>query len=135
LQEGQVTPVGGRAPIRVDVRFVAAAQRPLADAVAKAGFRDDLQARLEGFVLELPPLRERTADIGIFVAHALRAQGAREGDDLSFTLHAALRLFRHHWPGNIRELAAAVGRARTLARDGVIDEEQLALPPPPPPPA
>jgi transcriptional regulator with GAF, ATPase, and Fis domain len=140
LQEREVTPVGARAPVPVDVRFVAAAQRPLADAVAKGGFRDDLRARLEGFVLDLPPLRHRLADIGIFVAHALRSSGAEVGgataserEDLHFTLPAALRLLRHRWPGNIRELAAAVDRARTLARDGAIDEEHLLLPAAPDP--
>jgi transcriptional regulator with PAS, ATPase and Fis domain len=128
LQENVVTPVGGRKPVPVDVRIVAAAQRALDDAVAHDGFRADLKARLEGFVLRVPPLRERMADTGIFVAHALRAEGVREGDRLSFTLDAALELLRHDWPGNVRELAAAVGRARTLAPDGVVDVEHLVLP-------
>jgi transcriptional regulator with AAA-type ATPase domain len=128
LQEGLVVPVGGRTPIRVDTRFVAATQRSLDEAVTHEGFRSDLKARLEGFVLTIPPLRERTADIGIFVAHALRAHGAGEADTPGFTLQAALRLLRHRFPGNVRELANAVGRAKTLARGALIGEEHLLLP-------
>jgi DNA-binding NtrC family response regulator len=128
LQEGQVVPVGGRKAQLVDVRFVAAAQRPLDEAAARHEFRADLGARLEGFVLRVPPLRERIADMGIFVAHALRAQGATEADNISFTLHAGLRLLQNDWPGNVRQLAAAITRARTLSRGAAIDEEHLLLP-------
>ena len=127
LQEGQVTPVGARAPRTIDVRFVAASQRPLEDAVAHDRFRADLRARLEGFVLKIPPLRERTVDIGLFVAHTLRELGATPADTPGFTMQAAMRILRHRFPGNVRELATAVGRARTLARGGLIDEEHLLL--------
>jgi len=75
LQQGEVLAVCGRTPIPVDVRVIAAAQISLERAAADDHFRPDLKARLEGFVLNLLPLRERIPDMGIFVAHELRAQG------------------------------------------------------------
>jgi len=129
LQQSEVLPVGGRTPIPVDVRVIAAAQISLERAVADQHFRPDLKARLEGFVLNLLPLRERIPDTGIFVAHEFRAQGPGDGggDAPRFTLPAALRLLQHEWPGNVRELASAVRRARTLAAGKPIDVEHLLL--------
>lgn len=129
LQQGEVLPVGGRTPVPVDVRVIAAAQIPLERAVADNQFRPDLKARVEGFVLNLLPLRERLPDMGIFVAHELRAQeDGRVGDGPPrFTLPAALLLLQHEWPGNVRELASAVRRARALAAGKPIDVEHLLL--------
>src|SRR5581483_5045496 len=125
IQQQKVTPVGGRAARSVDVRFIAATQRPLEDAVAMDGFRDDLRARLEGLVFHLPPLRERMPDLGVFVAHALREQGVRETDKPGFTLDAALALFTHAWPLNMRELAMAIERGRHLAGGKTIERRHL----------
>jgi transcriptional regulator of acetoin/glycerol metabolism len=71
------------------------------------------------------PLRERIPDLGIFVAHALREQGVAEGAGLTFTLDAALALFTHDWPRNMRELAMAIERARHLAMGGAIERRHL----------
>jgi pSer/pThr/pTyr-binding forkhead associated (FHA) protein len=125
LQEKVVTPVGSTRAQAVDVRFVAAAQRPLAEAVAAGGFRKDLQGRLEAFVFELSPLRERIEDIGILVASCLHAAGVTEKDAPRLTPEAALRLLRHDWPLNVRELAHVVERSWARAKGGVIDESEL----------
>ena len=125
LQEKVVTPVGSTRGQPVDVRFVAAAQRPLAEAVAAGGFRKDLQGRLESFVFELAPLRERIEDLGILVASCLNAAGVTEKDAPRLTPEAALRLLRHDWPLNVRELAHVVERSWARAKAGVIDESEM----------
>ena len=130
LQEKVVVPVGSTRAHPVDVRFVAAAQRPLAEAVAAGGFRKDLQGRLEAFVFELPPLRERMEDVGILVASCLLAAGVTEKDSPRLLPEAALRLLRHEWPLNVRELAHTIERAWARAKDGVIDESEVPKPKP-----
>lgn len=128
MQERAVTPIGGTRPQQVDVRFIAAAQKPLAEVVASGRFRADLRARIEAFRFELPPLRERTEDIGIFVASALRTLGLTEKDKPRLSPQAAVRLLRYDWPHNIRELAQAVHVAWGSALDGEIGEEDLPKP-------
>jgi DNA-binding NtrC family response regulator len=128
IQEKAITPVGSTKPLPVDVRFIAAAQRPLSDAVAEGTFREDLQGRLEAFVFELPPLRERLEDIGILIATTLRSIGVGEKDNPRLTLRAATRLVRHEWPRNIRELAQAIDVAWGGARNGEIDDADLPKP-------
>jgi transcriptional regulator with GAF, ATPase, and Fis domain len=125
LQEKVVVPVGSTRPHPVDLRFVAAAQRPLAEAVAAGGFRKDLQGRLEAFVFELPPLRDRIEDLGILVASCLLAAGVTEKDTPRLTPEAALRLLKYDWPMNVRELAQVVDRAWAWAKGGLIDESEL----------
>jgi len=132
IQEREVMPVGARRPEKIDVRFLAAAQRPLGDAVAKDQFRADLQGRLEGIVFELAPLRERIADIGLLVANMLRDLGVSRADRPRFSYIAADALLRHDWPLNIRELANAVRRGWDSARDGEIREADLRIPIPKP---
>jgi len=125
IQESAVTPVGTTKPTPVDVRFIAAAQKPLTDAVESGTFREDLQARLEGFVFELPPLRERIEDIGTLIAYTLRAMGVQEKDNPRLSLRAAGRILAYDWPRNIRELAKAIDRAWGGARNGEMDDADL----------
>jgi transcriptional regulator with AAA-type ATPase domain len=124
IQEHAVTPVGERQPQPFDVRFIAAAQKPLAVAVAEGKFREDLQARLEAFRFELPPLRERMEDVGIFVAAELRKMGVTAKDKPRLSSPAAIRLLGYHWPRNIRELAQVINVAWGGARDGEIGESE-----------
>jgi DNA-binding NtrC family response regulator len=128
IQEKEVTPVGTHQAVPVDVRFVAATQLPLKDAVGKGTFRADLQMRLEGYVFRIPPLRARRVDLGVLVAALLRRRGVSEASGSTLTPNAALRLLRYHWPGNVRELEQALARSWALARDGQIDEEHLPDP-------
>jgi transcriptional regulator with PAS, ATPase and Fis domain len=128
IQERTVTPVGTSRAQPVDVRFVAAAQRPLGDAVEAGEFRADLQARLEAMVFELPPLRERLEDVGIFVAAALKKLGVEEKHNPRLSLQAGTRLLRYEWPRNIRELAQSIDLAWGGAKDGEVSETDLPKP-------
>jgi DNA-binding NtrC family response regulator len=119
LAQGQVLPVGGTAAVPVDLRVVCATNRDL-KAMATAGtFRGDLLARLQGFVLELPPLRERLPDLGLLVSALLRRH-ADEPEKVRFEPEAARALTRHHWPFNVRELDQALAAALLLAGSGPI---------------
>lgn len=101
--------VGGNKPIPADVRLVAATNRDLAAMVSEGKFREDLYFRLNVVQLHLPPLRERTEDIPLLAAHFLR-EAARENDKpvRELTAEAMRALLAYHWPGNIRELRAAI---------------------------
>ncbi|MGK2871081.1 MAG: nitrogen regulation protein NR(I) [Alphaproteobacteria bacterium] len=123
LQEGEYMMVGGRTPIRTNVRIIAATNRDLRQQIAQGLFREDLFYRLNVVPMRLPPLRERTQDIPDLVRHFL---GRTEADGLPHkTLeHAALeRLKRHRWPGNVRELENLTLRLAALYLDEVISAE------------
>jgi two-component system nitrogen regulation response regulator GlnG len=120
LQEGEYTAVGGRSPIRVDVRIIAATHRDLPQLIRQGLFREDLFYRLNVAPIRLPPLRERSSDVPALVRHfALLA--TREGLPLKTLDDAALeRLRRYSWPGNVRELENLVRRLAALYSQEVI---------------
>jgi two-component system nitrogen regulation response regulator GlnG len=104
LQQGEYTTVGGRTPIKSDVRIVAATNKDLRLQIQQGLFREDLFYRLNVVPLRLPPLRERTEDVPDLIRHFF-AQAQREGLPPKQLDQAALeRLKRHRWPGNVREL-------------------------------
>ena len=109
LQEREVQGLGETAPVAVDVALVAAAQVPLADAVRAGRFRPDLQARLDGLTVVLPPLRERRDDIAPLFREFVRAHAGGRPPELDPKLVEALTLY--DWPLNVREL---LGLARKL---------------------
>jgi len=112
LQEGEISRVGGREPIRVDVRIVAATHRDLPAMVKRGEFREDLYYRLNVFPIFTPPLRERPEDIPALVRHFVDRYAARLGKRIETVPEVVLeRLGRFHWPGNIRELANLVERS------------------------
>ena len=114
LQEGEFTTVGGRTPIRANVRIVAATHRDLGRLVSQGLFREDLYYRLNVVPLRLPPLRERADDIPDLVRHFLNLATA-EGLPAKAVDNAAMdRLRRHRWPGNVRELENVVRRFAAL---------------------
>jgi len=123
LQEGEYATVGGRTPIRTNVRIVAATNRDLQHQIDQGLFREDLFYRLNVVPLRLPPLRERLEDIPDLVRHFL---GIAEKDGLpikSFEPAAFERLKRYHWPGNVRELENLVRRLSAIyAQDTVTGE-------------
>jgi transcriptional regulator with GAF, ATPase, and Fis domain len=127
LQEHEVRPVGSTATVAVDARFVCATHRDLAAMVSEGSFRADLLARLSGFVVELPPLRQRREDLGVIVATLLaRLAPSRRG--IRFTAAAATAILGHGWTGNVRELEQSLARALALAGDSDrIDLEHLDL--------
>src|SRR3954469_5101055 len=110
LQEGEYTMVGGRTPIKSNVRIVAATHRDLSQMIRQGLFREDLFYRLNVVPIRLPPLRERVDDIGDLVSHFLRA-AQREGEPLKAVAPDAIRLMQNYsWPGNVRELENLVRR-------------------------
>jgi len=104
LQEGEYTTVGGRTPIRADVRIVAATHRDLRTMVRQGLFREDLFYRLNVVPIRLPPLRERSEDIPALVSHFMRRAAAEGMSEKALDKRAMERLTRHRWPGNVREL-------------------------------
>jgi transcriptional regulator with PAS, ATPase and Fis domain len=125
LQEREVLPVGGVTPIPVDVRVVAATHRDLNAMVEQHRFRADLLARLTGFVLVLPPLRERREDLGGLVRRLMERHAAEKADTVEFSPRAIRALFTHPWPGNVRELDKVLSAALIFAREGRVDCEHL----------
>ena len=123
LQEGEYMTVGGRTPIRANVRIVAATNRDLRQHIAQGLFREDLFYRLNVVPMRLPPLRERAQDIPDLVRHFLtRAETA--GLPAKTLEPAALeRLKRYRWPGNVRELENLAMRLAALYLDEVITAE------------
>src|SRR5579871_2526759 len=104
LQEGEFTAVGGRVPIRADVRIIAATHRDLRQLIRQGAFREDLFYRLNVAPVRLPPLRERADDLPALVRH-FAAQAVREGlPPKRLDEEAMERLRRYRWPGNVREL-------------------------------
>ncbi len=112
LAEGEVRPVGGTAVRRVDARIVSATRRPLVEDARSEAFRADLYARLAGWRLEIPPLRERREDILPLATHFLAAAGSR----LGLSTHAAEALLLHGYPFNVRELEQAMAASAVRAQ-------------------
>ncbi len=122
LQEGEYTTVGGRTPLKTNVRIIAASNKDLRNLIHQGLFREDLFFRLNVVPLRLPPLRERAEDIPDLVHHFF-ALAAAEGLPLKHIEPAALeRLKRHRWPGNIRELENLVRRLAALYPQETIAE-------------
>lgn len=123
LQQGEYTTVGGRTPIKTNVRIIAATHRDLKNQIALGQFREDLFYRLNVVPMRLPPLRERIDDVGDLVRHFLR-QAAREGlGQKSIETAAIDRMKSYNWPGNVRELENFVRRLAALN-----PEETLTIP-------
>ncbi|HEX6105714.1 MAG TPA: sigma-54 dependent transcriptional regulator [Gemmatimonadales bacterium] len=116
LQEGVVTRIGGSKAIQVDVRVLAATNKDLETEIGEGRFREDLLYRLNVVPIEVPPLRERLADVPALVAHFAEQLAAGAGvPGKTFADEAIGRLQSRAWPGNIRELRNAVERALILA--------------------
>jgi len=125
LQEGEYTAVGGRAPIRVDVRIIAATHRDLPQLIRQGLFREDLFYRLNVAPIRLPPLRERSFDVPALVRH-FASLAAREGLPLKALDEAAMeRLRRYRWPGNVRELENLVRRLAALYSQETIGHDVI----------
>jgi DNA-binding NtrC family response regulator len=131
IQEGQVDPVGGKKPVKVDVRIMSATNRNLIADVKNGRFREDLFYRLHVFPITVPPLRERPEDIPDLVRHFLVRFAAEEGKRIRAVAADALAVLNAHpWPGNVRQLENAVFRAVVLADGdeiGANEFPQLAL--------
>ncbi|HEV7843077.1 MAG TPA: sigma 54-interacting transcriptional regulator, partial [Pyrinomonadaceae bacterium] len=126
LQEREVTRLGGRAPIKVDVRVIAATNMDLLAAVERGRFREDLYWRLNVVKLILPPLRERREDISLIVDHLLERFNRELNLGVASIAPDARRLLEiFDWPGNVRELENAVCSAMIMCEEGVITARDL----------
>jgi len=135
LQSGEFMPVGGRTPIRADLRIVAATHRDLRQLVAQGLFREDLFYRLNVVPIRVPPLRERVEDIPALVQHFLVRARVEGLPPKAIEPAAMVRLKAYPWPGNVRELENLVRRLAVLYAEETIGAEVVdaelreALPP------
>jgi DNA-binding NtrC family response regulator len=129
LQEGQIFRLGGRQPVTVRTRVLAATHVDLRRAIAAERFREDLFYRLNVLVITMPPLRERGGDIDLLATMCLRSVVREMNRDIEgYTPQALAALRAHAWPGNVRELIATVRRAVVMANDRWIAPDDLGLP-------
>lgn len=127
LQENKVTRVGGDKDIKVDVRVIAATNKNLKQEIAKGRFREDLYHRLAVIIINVPPLRERKADIPLLVDHFSELIAGQHGNSKrAFTKGALNLLSSYEWTGNIRELRNVVERLLILGEE-VITENDVKL--------
>ena len=124
IQEREVDRVGGRAPVRLNVRIIATTNKDLEQEVARQTFREDLYFRLNVVAIRLPSLRDRPMDIPALVEHFLEKYRWECGRTRRQVSSAALAvLMAHDWPGNVRELENTIHRALVLTADAVIDSQ------------
>src|SRR5204863_4384805 len=128
LQEREIERLGGGRPVPVDVRVLAATNVNLRQAVRDRTFREDLYYRLNVVPIHVPPLRDRREDIPGLVEHFVRKYARECRRDVRGVSAGALdALTRYDWPGNVRELENAIQRAVVLARDAVVQLQDVPL--------
>ena len=126
LEEREVTRVGGRMTIPIDVRVVASTHRDLEAAIRDGEFREDLYYRLAVFPIDVPPLRERRDDIPLLAEHFRKKHANRLGADVRGISPAATALLaRYEWPGNVRELENVIRRSLMLETTEVLQATTL----------
>jgi DNA-binding NtrC family response regulator len=128
IEEKVVDRIGGRAPVAVDVRVVAATNKDLKAAVDNGQFRGDLFFRLAVFPIEVPPLRERGDDIVLLAEHFASEIGRElRGREAQLSDEALAALKQHRWPGNVRELENAIERACIISDSLILQPADLGL--------
>jgi Nif-specific regulatory protein len=126
LQEREIERLGGTAPIKVNVRLIAATHRPLENLIEEGTFRTDLYYRLAVFTIFAPPLRERKPDIMLLADHFLEKYSREHGKHIRRISTPAIdMLTSYHWPGNVRELGNTIERAVLVCDGGVIHAHHL----------
>ena len=127
LQEGEFYRIGGKRPIKVNVRVISATNRDLEHEVKESRFREDLFYRLNTITLRMPPLRERKEDISLLVEHFLRQSLHGEPSQTLKSIDSrVLEAFQNYtWPGNIRELQNTVERLKILSEGNEINLEDI----------
>ncbi len=130
IQEQEFERVGGTRAIKVNVRFIAASNRNIEDAIVSKVLREDLYYRLNVMPIHIPPLRERPEDIMPIAAHFLEVTCQENHKPMKrFTERAIQKLLKYPWPGNVRELGNIIERTVVLDFDPAIDAEHLYLDP------
>ena len=128
LQENEVDSIGGKRPVKVDVRVISATNRDLAEEVKKGRFREDLFYRLNVFPIEIPPLRDRADDIPALINHFIERYNAEENRDVRGVRHEVLEvLSAQAWPGNVRQLENTIFRAVVLAESAYLTADDFPL--------
>jgi two-component system NtrC family response regulator len=128
LQEKEIERVGGREAIELDVRIIAATNKDLQREMENGTFREDLYYRLSVVSISLPPLRERGEDIALLANSFLNHFSKEYGKHIkAFNSEALLQLQTYEWPGNVRELENRIKRAVIMARDNLVNSEDLDL--------
>ncbi|MFM7216018.1 MAG: sigma 54-interacting transcriptional regulator, partial [Verrucomicrobiota bacterium] len=143
LQSGTFERVGGNQTVEVDVRVIAATNKPLEEAVAARQFREDLFYRLNVVRIQMPALRDRRTDIRLLVDYFLRRRADPAGKPKSIGPETLALLESYHWPGNVRELENVLRRATVVAKGQAILPSDLpaevshvgTIPSAPPPPS
>jgi len=125
LQEREIVPVGGSAPVTIEARVIAATNREPEELISSDKFRLDLLYRLNVINIHLPPLRERREDLPLLVAHFIRKYASADRMPPSVADSALRVLTIYSWPGNVRELENAIERAVTLNQTGTITKDDL----------
>jgi Nif-specific regulatory protein len=126
LQEREFERLGGAEPVRVNVRLIAATNKPLEDAIAAGAFREDLLYRLNVFTVFVPPLRERKTDVLLLADHFLERLAADHRKRIRRIATPAIdMLMAYHWPGNVRELQNVIERAVLVCDGDVVHAHHL----------
>ncbi|MFM8312685.1 MAG: sigma-54 interaction domain-containing protein [Deltaproteobacteria bacterium] len=125
LQEGEIYRVGGKAPIKVNVRIVSATNRDLETQVKQGKFREDLFYRLNTVTLRIAPLRKRPGDVALLIEHFLKDDKLGISIVKSVSPKAMEILQGYHWPGNVRELQNTVERFKILGESEMITENDI----------
>lgn len=129
LEEKEIVPLGSTAPVKVDVRLIAATNKDLMNEVKMNRFREDLYYRLNVIPIVLPPLRQRREDIALLANHFLQSVCKRENLGERRLLKSTAELLNNYnWPGNVRELRHIIERAAILSESFYIKPEHLGLP-------
>lgn len=126
LQDGKITRIGSNKEISIDMRVIAATNKSLMERVKEGKFREDLLYRLQGFLIHMPPLRDRTNDILILAKHFL--EGFCKNNKMpvkSISAEVGEELMNYPWPGNVRELKSTIERAALLCDGTKIQVEDL----------
>jgi Nif-specific regulatory protein len=126
LQEREIERLGGVAPIKLNVRVIAATNKDLEAAVKDGTFREDLYYRLNVYSIYLPPLRERKTDIPLLADHFVEKHAAAHSKDVRRIATSAIdMMMSYHWPGNVRELENCIERAVLVCEGGAIHAHHL----------
>jgi len=126
LEQGEVRRLGSNMPTKVDVRLITATHQNLEQLIEAGRFRQDLYYRLKVVTIQLPPLRERKADIPLFIDAFLQRYNCKHGKEIAGITEAARRVLYHYdWPGNVRELRNCIENMVVLAQGRELDVEDI----------
>ncbi len=128
IQEQEIDRIGGKTPIKVNVRIIATSNRNMPEEVANGTFREDLYFRLNVITIEMPRLADRPEDIGLLAQHFV-GKYAEENNlgEITISPEALQQMQAYAWPGNVRELENTMHRGVLMAADGVVTPETLQL--------